>query len=194
MLERLEVFILGWGANEPVAHVAARLIAFAAVLILSLVVFFIASRIVLRIVERMALKTEAHWDDKIVHSRALFWAANLAPAIMIYLLVPTALRGWDGAVQIVLGTAQIYMIVVTLFALDALLNIGVDRLAGAPALQSFLWPLEHTSAIRIVRRGRAPTVRRRRTASITAATPAALSVAPVAACVESKCAPSITTS
>ncbi len=126
MLERLEVFILGWGANEPVAHVAARLIAFAAVLILSLVVFFIASRIVLRIVERMALKTEAHWDDKIVHSRALFWAANLAPAIVIYLLVPTALRGWDGAVQIILGTAQIYMIVVTLFALDALLNAALE--------------------------------------------------------------------
>ena len=126
MLEKLELFILGWGANQPVAHVAARLIAFAVVLILSLVVFFIASRIVVRIVERMALKTKAHWDDKIVRSKALFWAANLAPAIVIYLLAPTALRGWDGVVQIILGTAQIYMIVVILFALDTLLNTALE--------------------------------------------------------------------
>ncbi len=126
MLETLEQFILTWGASEPVAHSAARLIAFVVVLILSLVTFFIASRIVLRIVERIALKTKAQWDDKIVSSKALFWAANLAPAIVIYLLASTALRGWDVAVQIVLGTAQIYMVVVALLALDAVLNAALE--------------------------------------------------------------------
>ena len=126
MLERLELLILDWGANEPVAHAAARFIAFAVVLILSFVVFFIASRIVLRIVVRIALKTKAEWDDKIVRNRALFWVANLAPAIVIYLLAPTALRGWDTAIQIVLGAAQIYVILVALLALDALLNATLE--------------------------------------------------------------------
>ncbi len=126
MLERLELFILDWGATEPVAHVAARLIGFAVVLILSCVVFFIASRIVLRIFERIALKTKAEWDDKIVHNKVLFWVANLAPAIVIYLLAPAALGGWVTAIQIVLGAAQIYMIVVALLALDALLNAALQ--------------------------------------------------------------------
>ncbi len=126
MLERLELLILAWGATDLVAHAAARLIAFAVVLILSLIVFFISSRIVLGIVERIALKTKVQWDDKIVRSKALFWAANLAPAIVIYLLAPTALRDWDGAVQIVLGMAQIYMILVALLALDALLNAALE--------------------------------------------------------------------
>ena len=126
MLERLELLILDWGANESVAHAAARFIAFAVVLILSFVVFFIASRIVLRIVVRIALKTKAEWDDKIVRNRALFWVANLAPAIVIYLLAPTALRGWDTAIQIVLGAAQIYVILVALLALDALLNAALE--------------------------------------------------------------------
>ena len=125
MLERLELFILGWGANEPVAHAATRLIAFVVVLILSLVVFFIASRIVLGIIERIALKTKAQWDDKIVRSRAHFWAAHLAPAIVIYLLASTALGGWDTAIEIVLGATQIYMIVVALLALDALLDAAL---------------------------------------------------------------------
>ena len=43
--------------------------------------------------------------------------------------------------------------VVNVADLDALLDIGVYGLAGAAALQGFLWPLEHTSAIRIVRTG-----------------------------------------
>ncbi len=126
MLERLKFFILDWGATEPVADAAARLIAFAVVLILSFVVFFIASRIVLRILERIALKTKAEWDDKIVHNKVLFWVANLAPAIVIYLLAPAALGGWVTAIQIVLGAAQIYMIVVALLALDALLNAALE--------------------------------------------------------------------
>ncbi len=122
----LKFFILDWGATEPVADAAARLIAFAVVLILSFVVFFIASRIVLRILERIALKTKAEWDDKIVHNKVLFWVANLAPAIVIYLLAPAALGGWVTAIQIVLGAAQIYMIVVALLALDALLNAALE--------------------------------------------------------------------
>ena len=48
--------------------------------------------------------------------------------------------------------------------------------------------------MRIVRRGFAPMVFRMRIASIIAAEPVALSVAPVAAATESKCAPSMTTS
>ena len=50
------------------------------------------------------------------------------------------------------------------------------------------------SASRTVRRMRRPVAFRMRIASIIAADPAALSVAPVPACQESKCAPSITTS
>ena len=50
------------------------------------------------------------------------------------------------------------------------------------------------SASRIVRRGRAPIVRKIRITSIIAATPVVLSVAPVPAWVVSKCAPTITTS
>lgn len=126
MLERLELFILGWGANEPVAHAAARLIAFVVVLILSLAVFFIASRIVLGIVERIAHKTKAQWDDKIVRSRAHSWVAHLAPALVIYLLASTALGGWNTAIEIVLAATQIYMIVVVLLALDALLNVALE--------------------------------------------------------------------
>ena len=46
----------------------------------------------------------------------------------------------------------------------------------------------------MVRRGFTPIALRMRTASITTALPAALSVAPVPACHESRCAPSMTTS
>ena len=48
--------------------------------------------------------------------------------------------------------------------------------------------------MRIVRRGAMPIAFRMRTASIVAATPAPLSVAPVPPCHESRCAPIITTS
>ena len=73
-----------------------------------------------------------------------------------------ALRIVDGDVRLALarnGKADVFergdeaRSVVNVADLDALLDIGVYGLAGAAALQGFLWPLEHTSAIRIVRTG-----------------------------------------
>ena len=60
------------------------------------------------------------------------WRSNLAPATTVYLLAPLALEGWDTLIRGVLGVAEIYMIVMGLFAVDALLNAAQDIYDGFP--------------------------------------------------------------
>ena len=52
--------------------------------------------------------------------------AHFAPAIVIYLLVPVALEGYEAAGHFVSQVVLIYMIVLGLLVIDAVLNVVVD--------------------------------------------------------------------
>ena len=80
----------------------------------------------------MATKTANDWDDKLIQHRVFFWIAHLAPATVVYLLVPLALEGENPAANILLEIIEIYMIVVGLFAVDSLLNAAQDIYDGFP--------------------------------------------------------------
>ena len=122
MLQQVIEFIEGLGVISAVASPLAHAFGFLCVLLLAWIAFLISKRELLHIVEAIIQKTEARWDDQLIEHRVLFWLAHLAPGIVIYLLAPVALEGADRFISILRGGAQIYMIVVGLFAVDALLN------------------------------------------------------------------------
>jgi miniconductance mechanosensitive channel len=132
MLGQLEQLIMEWGLGSSEARITAQLIASIGVLLLGFISFPIVKRVILHLVETVATKTANDWDDKLIQHRVFFWIAHLAPATVVYLLVPLALEGENPAANILLEIIEIYMIVVGLFAVESLLNAAQDIYDGFP--------------------------------------------------------------
>ena len=126
MLKQIVQIIESLGVNPQAASIAAPAAAFFLVVILAVIAFFIAKRVLLRIVSSLVKRTRTAWDDHLLDHRFFFWIAHLAPGIVIYLLTPMALEAAQRLIAVVQGSCQIYMIVVALLAVDSLLNAALD--------------------------------------------------------------------
>ena len=71
------------------------------------------------------------WDDIIVKRRLVHRLSHLAPALVIYLFAGPVLEGYDLSILIVRRIALVYMIVVTLLAIDSVLDAMVDILRSS---------------------------------------------------------------
>lgn len=103
--------------------VLADLVVFVAVLVLALCTYFVALRIVLRLLRTVVRRTANTWDDELVHSRVFRWIAQLAPGLVIWVGGPAALRD-TSADEVVRVLAEIYIIVMALLALNSVLNVA----------------------------------------------------------------------
>ena len=87
-----------------------------------------AKRIVVRGLETLVGRTSALWDDIIVKRRVLHRLSHLAPALVIYVLAPSVLDGFELWIVLVRRASLIYMLLVAVLAIDSVLNVGVDIL------------------------------------------------------------------
>ena len=126
MPEQIVQIIESLGVNPQAASIAGPAAAFFLIMILGVIAFFIAKRVLLRIVSSIIKRTSTTWDDRLLDHRFFFWIAHLAPGIVIYLLTPMALEAAQRLIAVVQGSCQIYMIVVALLAVDSLLNAALD--------------------------------------------------------------------
>jgi len=122
MLELLQNWLLGHGVSDAQSVYLAHLLAAVAVLVLAALANFVAKRYVLSALTYIISKTESKWDDAVLRERTLNRLANLAPALVIYVLAPIAFEGLDSVILIVRGALQVYMLVILMLALDSLLN------------------------------------------------------------------------
>ena len=72
--------------------VAARLIALAVVVVLSVVANFIAKRLILRGVKALIKRSKYKWDDVLIQNNVLGRLSHIAPALVIYIMAPFALE------------------------------------------------------------------------------------------------------
>ncbi len=122
MLELLQNWLLGHGVNDALTYYAASALAVIVVLVLAATANFVAKRYILSALTHIISRTQSKWDDAILRQRTLNRLANLAPALVIYVLTPIALEGHDFVIAIISGALQIYMLVILMLVLDSLLN------------------------------------------------------------------------
>ena len=91
----------------------------------------VAKRDVVRGLEGFFGRTETVWDDIIVKRRLLHRLSHLAPALVVYLLALPVLDGHDIGIIVVRRISLIYMVLVTVLALDSVLNAMVDILRSS---------------------------------------------------------------
>jgi len=121
----------------PVGPEALTAIAVAVAILLfllsALLAFFVAKRLLLKIITAAVEKTTTEWDDALVTHRVFYWVAHLAPGVVLYHFAPAVFGELQALVTATRSGAQIYMIVVGLLAVDALVNAALDIYNTYPA-------------------------------------------------------------
>jgi miniconductance mechanosensitive channel len=122
MLELLQNWLLSIGITESLTVYLARAVAVMIVLLLAASANFVAKRYILAGLTHIISRSKSKWDDELLSQCTLKRLAHLAPALVIYILIPIAMEGFDFAIALIRGALQIYMLVILMLVLDSLLN------------------------------------------------------------------------
>ncbi|MCK5132437.1 MAG: mechanosensitive ion channel [Candidatus Sabulitectum sp.] len=126
MIELVQNFLMNRGIAADTASIITRGTAFSLVILLGIATNFLAKRFVLPNLFNLISYTKTKWDDTF-HNRKVFKnLSHLAPAIVIYSLVPFALHGADSWIYFIKQTLVIYMIGIGILVLDSILNAILD--------------------------------------------------------------------
>lgn len=111
-----------FGMGSDPAALSAGATMFVLVIILSLLANVLAKRLLLTALSRFISKTKTTWDDDLLEHHFFDRLARFAPALVIYLLVPVTLEGFDGLIALLTTAILIYMLLIGILTIDALLN------------------------------------------------------------------------
>lgn len=99
-----------------------NVIIFLLILALAYVTDILSRKILLSVISRFTRKTRTDWDDKLLDRRVFQKLAHLVPAVIVYFLLPYALKQAPEVLNILQGVVEIYIAFVILLTLDAFLS------------------------------------------------------------------------
>ena len=126
MLAPLYDWLLQQGLSDQAVGWLILGIEISVVIGLAVVTNYIAKRFVVRGLESFVARIGPSWDQLVVQQRLLHKLSHLAPALVIYLLTPGVLEGYELAVVVVQRIALIYMLLMAVLAIDSILNASIE--------------------------------------------------------------------
>lgn len=120
--KKLEEFFVDLGAPVEVAEILDAVVLIALLGLLCVIADFIAKRILLATIKRLAKRTKSNWDDILVEKKVFHYLAHLAPAALIEIVVPPFFPENETVLSLILTLNHIYVIGVILFTVLAFLN------------------------------------------------------------------------
>ncbi len=126
MLETIQSWLLEQGLSESTIAIVSPGIGVLMMLGLSLAAYFVTRQIILSAVVFSARRTRTRWDDILIDRKVLHRLSYFAPALVVYLLTPLALTGYETFISIIHNIVLIGMIVVGVWTLDSFLNAIFD--------------------------------------------------------------------
>ncbi len=125
MLEKFETWFSAELGLHQLAPIVMDLIILAMLVVLAIIANYLAKRFILKIVEHVASKSSTEWDDVLVKRKFFRRLSHFAPALVIYLMSSVLFEN-DTAIIVTRRIAEIYMLIVTIFTIDAFLSSVVD--------------------------------------------------------------------
>lgn len=113
------------GLPAGLEHAATEATTVGMLLLAAMASYFLAKRILLRLIHRVAKRTAFAWDDKLVDEHVFDRISHLAPAIVIHVFAPAASESAALALWMQ-RAADIYMLVAVLAAANAVLTAVVE--------------------------------------------------------------------
>ena len=126
MLGLITLLLESSGIDAAIAQILARGVVIALIIVISVLTNFLVKRPILAFLTNLIARTQTTWDDTFLEKKVLNQLAHLAPAMVIYVMAPLALEGYDNAIIAISKAVQIYMILVGILVIDAFLNAALD--------------------------------------------------------------------
>ncbi len=95
MLQLIENWLGQQNLDAATALVLTRILAYVFVIFLSVLANLVAKRVILSVVRSLVSRSRTDWDDVLVQRRVFTKLSHLAPALVLYTLMPLALEGYD---------------------------------------------------------------------------------------------------
>ena len=126
MVESIHSFLITQGFDPVSGKYLARGILVVLALVLSFIANVIAKRITLKGLTRIVVRTETRWDDILLERKVFTRFSHLAPAIVLYIMLPLALEGYERLITFTTNLLFIYIIIVGILVCNAFLNAVLD--------------------------------------------------------------------
>lgn len=125
MIDWFHSRLVDWGMAPDTATFTINALDIAGLVLTAFVAYHLAQRSLVRLIQRVASKTQTHWDDRLVEKKAFRRLAHVVPAIVIYSLAPLAVTS-EAVVIWARRGAEIYMLAAVLATVNVVLSVGLD--------------------------------------------------------------------
>ena len=125
MIDWIHSWLVDWGMTPDTATFTINALDIAGLALAAFVAYHLAQKSLVRLIQRVASKTQTHWDDRLVEKKAFRRFAHVLPAIVIYSLAPLALTS-EAVVLWARRGAEIYMLAAVLATANVVLSVGLD--------------------------------------------------------------------
>lgn len=103
---------------EPVASFSEFLVA----LLLSFLLYFVAKKFINHVIKKIAARTTSQWDDILIERKVFDRLAYLAPAYVLYYLIPIAFESYPDLISVLLLAIRVYTVFIFMFLILAFLD------------------------------------------------------------------------
>ena len=114
------------GVNPATAGFLATATLAALAIGLSIIANFVAKRFILKGFARIVAHTETQWDDIFLERKVFGKLSHLAPAVVLYVMMPIALEGYDRLTALATNVVVLYIIIIGIMVIDCFLNAVHD--------------------------------------------------------------------
>ena len=126
-MEKLEKWISTFSISTSITILLKIAIALAAISIIAFLADYLTKKIILSTLIRFAKKSKTEWDDYLIERKVFHKFAHMAPAIVVYFMIPIALEDIAPVyIKVIQTITNCYMILVGLFTLSAFLDAAHD--------------------------------------------------------------------
>ena len=126
MMEFICNCLVTQGVNPAAAGSLARGILTVLAIVLSIIANFVAKRLILKGLAYIIFLTKTKWDDIFLERKVFDKLSHLAPAVVLYIMAPLALEGYDRLIVFTTSVVFVYMIVIGILVIDSFLNAVHD--------------------------------------------------------------------
>jgi len=119
---KLKDALLNWGLSDNLAKWTHLLIGIVIVGVVALVVDILTKRVIISIIKRIVKRTKSDYDDIILEKGVFNQLAHIAPALVIYYMLPSILLSFPDAVSFLQQLTNIYMILTGVVVILRFLN------------------------------------------------------------------------
>lgn len=102
------------------------------VILLALVAYVIAKRVVVHLIKRFITKTSSDLDDVLLKRRVFDRLALLAPSLVIFKLIPTSLAAYPALASFVATATAIYFVLILAMVVDSIIDSLMDIYRAFP--------------------------------------------------------------